>query len=258
MKRSEAAKYARWSAVAALLLASLTVGVYLDRQWVAHREKQKAPPPAPQGVTRSSNGLTFSKMEGNQKIFTVEASKATDFKGKEASLLEDVKITIFGKKGERYDTIHTRSCQYEKEGGSMACSGEVQIDLESKAEAERAAKNRGITVQQKVHVETRGVVFSHASGMARTEQPVKFVFPNGHGEAVGVEYHSEEGTVRLLRDVQFSLVPTRNDIAEKKTAGANAKEPIRVTGILSGTPGQCDCTDRWKRIPTQRICVRES
>ena len=230
MKRSEAAKYARWSAVAALLLASLTVGVYLDRQWVAHREKQKAPPPAPQGVTRSSNGLTFSKMEGNQKIFTVEASKATDFKGKEASLLEDVKITIFGKKGERYDTIHTRSCQYEKEGGSMACSGEVQIDLESKAEAERAAKNRGITVQQKVHVETRGVVFSHASGMARTEQPVKFVFPNGHGEAVGVEYHSEEGTVRLLRDVQFSLVPPRNDIAEKKTAGANAKEPIRVTG----------------------------
>jgi len=222
MKRSEAAKYSRWSAVAALLLASLTVGVYLDRQWVAHREKQKAPPPAPQGVTRSSNGLTFSKMEGNQKIFTVEASKATDFKGREASLLEDVKITIFGKKGERYDTIHTQSCQYEKEGGSMACSGEVQIDLESKAEAERAAKNRGITVQQKVHVETRGVVFSHASGMARTEQPVKFVFPNGRGEAVGVEYHSEEGTVRLLRDVQFSLVPPGNDIAEKKTARANA------------------------------------
>ena len=123
MKRSEAAKYARWSAVAALLLASLTVGVYLDRQWVAHREKQKAPPPAPQGVTRSSNGLTFSKMEGTQEIFTVEASKATDFKGKEASLLEDVKITIFGKKGERYDTIHTQSCQYEKEGGSIACSG---------------------------------------------------------------------------------------------------------------------------------------
>ena len=73
------------------------------------------------------------------------------------------------------------------------------------------------------------MVFSHASGMARTEQPVKFVFPNGRGEAVGVEYHSEEGTVRLLRDVQFSLVPPGNDIAEKKTARTNAKEPIRVT-----------------------------
>src|SRR5712692_4276670 len=232
MKRSEAAKYARWSAAAALLLASVTAGVYFERKWAAHRERQKAPPPAPQNVTRLSSGLTFSKGEGTQKIFTVEASKATDFKGKDASLLEDVKITIFGKKGERHDTIHTQSCQYEKAGGNMACSGEVQIDLESRAEAEREAKNPKIKAGQKVHVETRGVIFNRASGMARTEQPVKFVFPNGSGEAVGVEYHSEEGTVRLLRDVQFSLMPPGNDSAGKKTAnaGMDAKEPIRVTG----------------------------
>jgi len=230
MKRSEAAKYARWSAAAALLLASLTAGVYFERKWVAYREKLKAPPPAPQDVTRRSNGLTFSKMEGNQKIFTVEASKATDFKDKDASLLEDVKITIFGKTGERHDTIHTQSCQYEKLGGSIACSGEVQLDLASRAEAERAAKNPDWAVQQKVHVETRGVVFNRGSGLARTDQPVKFVFPNGTGKALGVEYHSEEGTVRLLRDVQFSLVPPRNDVAGKKTASADTREPIHLTG----------------------------
>jgi lipopolysaccharide export system protein LptA/lipopolysaccharide export system protein LptC len=230
MKRSEAAKYARWSAAAALLLASLTAGVFLERKWAAHREQQKAPPPAPQDVTRLSSGLTFSKGEGTQKIFTVEASKATDFKGKEASLLEDVKITIFGKKGERYDTIHTQSCQYEKAGGSMACSGEVQMDLQSREEAEREAKNPEMAAPQKVHVETRGVVFNRASGMARTEQPVKFVFPNGNGEAVGVEYHSEEGMVRLLRDVRFSLMPPRNDAAGEKPASAGRKEPIQVKG----------------------------
>ncbi|HEX7698657.1 MAG TPA: LPS export ABC transporter periplasmic protein LptC [Candidatus Acidoferrum sp.] len=230
MKRNEAAKYARWSAVAALLLASLTAGVFLERKWAAHREQQKAPPPAPQDVTRRSNGLTFSKMDGNQKIFTVEASKATDFKGKDASLLEDVKITIFGKKGERHDTIHTQSCQYEKAGESIACSGEVQMDLQSREEVERGAKNPEMATPQKVHVETRGVVFNRASGMARTEQPVKFVFPNGNGEAVGVEYHSEEGMVRLLRDVRFSLMAPRNDATGKKTASASRKEPIRVTG----------------------------
>jgi LPS export ABC transporter protein LptC len=230
MKRSEAAKYASWSAVAALLLASLTAGVYLERKWAAYREQQKAPPPAPQDVTRRSNGLAFSKMEGNQKIFTVEASKVTDFRDKDASLLEDVKITIFGKTGDRRDTIHTQSCQYEKAGGSMACSGEVQIDLQSRAEAERAAKNPSRTTEQKVHVETRGVIFNRASGMARTDQPVRFVFPNGNGEAVGVEYHSEEGTVRLLKDVQFSLIPPGKDTAGKKTAGASTPEPIRVTG----------------------------
>jgi LPS export ABC transporter protein LptC len=230
MKRSEAAKYARWSAAAALLLATVTAGVYLERKWVALREKQKAPPPAPQDVSRLSNGLTFSKMEGNQKIFTVEASKATDFRDRDASLLEDVKITIFGKSGERHDIIHTQSCQYEKTGGDIACSGEVQLDLESKAEAERVAKNPATGTQEKVHVETRGVIFNRASGLARTDQPVKFVFPNGTGEAVGVEYQSEEGKVRLLRDVRFFLVATGKDTAEKKTASVIAKEPIRVTG----------------------------
>jgi len=232
MKRSESAKYARWSAAAALLLATLTAGVYVERNWVAYREKQKAPAAAPQDVTRLSNGLTFSKGEGTQKIFTVEASKMTDFKGKDASLLEDVKITIFGKRGERQDTMHTQSCQYEKSGGNIACSGEVQFDLESKAEAERAAKNPEAATQQKVHVETRGVVFNRASGLARTDQPVKFVFPNGNGEAVGVEYHSEEGTVRLLKDVQFSLTAPRNDGEKKRAASvrANSTEPIRVTG----------------------------
>jgi lipopolysaccharide export system protein LptA len=230
MKRSEAAKYARWSAVAALLLASLTLGVYLERKWVAYRELQKAPPPAPQDVTRLSSGLTFSKGEGTQKIFTVEASKATDFRDKDASLLEDVKITIFGRKGERHDTIHTQSCQYETSGGNMACSGEVQIDLESRADAERAAKNPRIKTEQKVHVETRGVVFNRATGVARTDQPVKFVFPSGAGDAVGVEYHSEQGTVHLLRDVQLFLKPPKNDMAGKKTTSANTKEPIHVTG----------------------------
>ena len=93
MKRSEAARYARWSAAAALLLASLTVTVYLRHKWVEVIEKEHAPPPAPQDVTKLTNGITFSKGEGTQKIFTVEAAKATDFKDKEASLLEAVKIT---------------------------------------------------------------------------------------------------------------------------------------------------------------------
>ena len=172
MKRSEAAKYARWSAAAALLLATLTAGVYLERKWVAYREKQKAPPPAPQNVSRLTNGITFSSGEGTQKIFIVEASKVTDFKGKDASLLEEVKITIFGKRGERHDTMHTRSCQYAKPDGAIVCSGAVQIDLESKAEAERTALHPEATPRQQVHIQTAGMTFNRATGLAQTGQPV--------------------------------------------------------------------------------------
>ena len=226
MKRSEAARWARWSAATACLLALLTVGVYLDHKWVAHREKQKAPPPAPAGVARQESKLTFSKGLGAQKLFTVEASKATNFKDNAASLLEDVKITIFGKTGARHDVIHTHSCEYEKDGQSIVCSGEVQLELESAEVAERAQESRGTTAE-KVHVETRGVTFNRQTGIAKSDQPVKFVFPNGQGDAIGVEYRSEEGAVRLLRDVGFLLVPGKAT-QKSQTSGTTVPEPVRV------------------------------
>jgi lipopolysaccharide export system protein LptA len=230
MKRSEAAKYARWSAALALVLASLTAGVYVERKWVEHREKKKAPPPAPSDVTRLSSGLTFSKVEGNQTIFTVAASKSTDFKDKDSSLLEDVRITILGRTGQRHDTIHTQSCQYEKVGGSVICSGEVQIELQNAAEAEWAVKSPGGAAAQIVHAATRGLTFNRSTGVAQTDQPVNFDFPSGSGDAVGVEYHSEEGTLRLLRDVRLLLVPPARSAAGKKAATTDARDPVHVTG----------------------------
>src|SRR5271154_6996016 len=117
MKRSEAARYARWSALTALLLASITGSIYLRRQWVAHVERKKAPPPLTEDKERQSIGLTVSKNEGERTIFTIQAPKSTDLKGQDISLLEEVKVTVFGKLGDRHDTIHTQSCRYAKTNG---------------------------------------------------------------------------------------------------------------------------------------------
>ena len=229
MRRSEAARYARWSAAVALLLACLTAGVYLKRGWQRIRERRLAPPAAPVNVEKQSSGLTFSKMDGPRKIFTVEASKSTDFKDKGASLLENVKVTMFGKTGERHDTIHTQSCQYGKGTGGVTCNGDVQIDLESAADAERRAKDPAVRPQI-VHVETRGVIFDQGSGKAITNQPVTFTFPSGSGDAVGAEYNSEEGTLRLLQNVRLKLKPPAKKEYEKKPAKSATAEEVLVTG----------------------------
>src|SRR5882724_10751246 len=204
MRRSEAARYAQWSAGVALLLAVTTAGVYLQRKWSQHVDRKNAPAAAPLNVERQSNGLTFTKVDGDRKIFTVTASRSTDFKDMDASLLESVKITIFGKAGDRNDVIQTQSCRYSKNNGSVAYSGEVQMDLQSAADAQKAART-GAQPAQIVHVETRALTFDRANGVARTDQPVKFVFASGTGRAVGVEYRSEQGSVRLLSDVRFTL-----------------------------------------------------
>jgi lipopolysaccharide export system protein LptA len=207
MKRSEAARYARWSATLALMLALATVAVYVQHKLVARVQKRGAPPAAPVNVERQSNGLTFSKVDGNRKIFTVEASKSTEFRNQEASLLEEVKITIFGQQGDRHDVIRTHSCQYAKGTGAINCSGAVQIELETAAEAESARKcgAKG-TARPTGYVETRNVTFDQASGTARTGERVTFKFPEGNGEAMGVEYNSQLGTMKLLRDVKMTLI----------------------------------------------------
>ncbi|HMD09249.1 MAG TPA: LPS export ABC transporter periplasmic protein LptC [Candidatus Acidoferrum sp.] len=229
MRRSEAARYARWSAAVALLLACLTAGVYLKRGWQRISDRKTAPAPAPKNVEKQSSGLTFSKMDGPRKIFTVEASNSTDFKGQDASLLENVRVTIFGKYGERHDTIHTQSCQYRKGSGGVTCDGDVQIDLESAADAERRAKDQA-TQPQIVHVETRGVNFDQGSGAAKTDQPVTFTFPSGSGDAVGAEYNSEAGTLRLLQNVRLKLKPAAKKDTGKKPAKPETAEEVLVTG----------------------------
>ena len=206
MKRSEAARYASWSVLTALLLASVTGGIYLRRQWVAHVERKKAPPPLAENQERQSIGLTVSKGEGDRTVFTVEASKSTDLKGADVSLLEDVKVTIFGKQGDRHDIIHTQSCRYAKVNGGIACSGDVQIDLESAADAAHA-QHEG-SKPNLIHVETSAVTFNAKSGKAETAQPVKFQMPNGNGEGVGASYFSEEGILRLEKDVRVTLRET--------------------------------------------------
>ncbi|MFI5098359.1 MAG: LptA/OstA family protein [Candidatus Acidiferrales bacterium] len=227
MKRSEAARYARWSAVVALVLAAITFGIYLQRQWVAHVEKKNAPPSLPEDKERQSIGLTFSKVDGKRTIFTLQASKSTDFKGQNISLLEDVKITVFGKTGNRNDVIHTHSCNYSKSDGAIQCSGEVLMELQSAAAAERA-RQESSSAPSVVRVETSGVTFERATGRAQTVAPVKFSFPNGSGEGLGAVYFSEEGVLRLVKDARLNL-QTSAPVAGAKSQGVTSRE-VAVRG----------------------------
>jgi len=217
MKRSAAAQYARWSALVALVLALVTGGIYLRRQWVAHVERKQAPPPLTEDKERQSIGLTLSKGEGERTVFTLQASKSTDFRGQDISLLEDVKVTVFGKTGDRHDVIHTQSCRYSKADGAIQCNGNVQMDLQSAADFGRASQQGGNKANV-IHVETSGVTFEKNTGRAQTVQPVKFMFTNGEGEGLGAVYFSEEGTLRLVKDVQIKVRPP-------ETPGAGSSKP---------------------------------
>ncbi|HLZ11011.1 MAG TPA: LptA/OstA family protein [Candidatus Acidoferrum sp.] len=225
MKRSEAAKYAQWSAAVALCLAGLTAAVYLGRGWQRMRARRNVPPAAPAYVERELSGISFSKVEGNKTIYTVDASHSTDFKGDAASLLEDVKITVFGKEQNRNDVLHTRTCRYTKSPENIDCSGLVQMDLMSAADAELVKKHPEMAASRVVHVETKGLLFDRNTGIAKTAEPITFRLPNGTGEARGVEYRSNEGVLQLEHDVRIDLKPSSSK------SGKNARSaPVEIRG----------------------------
>jgi LPS export ABC transporter protein LptC len=234
MRRSEAARYARWSAAVALILAGITTAVYLKRGWTRHIERKQAPPAAPQDVTRQSNGINFKKVEQNRTIFQVQASKSTEFKGQDASLLEEVVVTIFGKAGDRHDVIRTHSCQYDQKSGDITCGGDVRIDAMSAADAELAERNPSLAEARATRVETRGVTFNRGTGFAHTNERVTFAFPSGTGDGTGMEYNSDEGTLRLQQDVRIRLTQPSSSAAKKTGISAavdpKAGQDVRVKG----------------------------
>jgi len=226
MNRRDAARYARWSALLALALAGITGGIYVQRLWVAHREKQNAPAPLPQNEEKQFTTLHFKKVEGDRTIFDLEASKSTDLRGQDISLLEDVKIKVFGKNGDRNDVIHTQSCRYAKTDGSIQCDGKVQFELQSAEDAARMAANSGGRPNI-IHIETSGVTFERATGRAQTVQLVKFSFPNGNGDGIGAVYQSEQGQMRLIRDVHILMQPAADAPAKK---GGTLTQPVEMSG----------------------------
>src|SRR5580692_8478789 len=157
MRNSEARRYARWSAGAAILLAAIVAGVYLRGVWVAKQEEKKAPPAVPAAIEQRSNEFSFSKVEGQRTIYTVRASRTTEFKEGNRNLLEDVAIAVYGKKGERNDTLRTKACDFISNTGKISCAGEVQILLQAAGRAQASANS--------IQVTTSAVTFDRDSGV---------------------------------------------------------------------------------------------
>ena len=220
MRNSEAQKYARWSLAAAGLLAVVVAGVYLRSVWLARQAEKKAPPAVPPTVEQQSNEFSYSKVEGQRTIYTVRASRTTEFKEGSRNLLEDVAIIVYGKKGQRNDTLLTKACDFISNTGKISCAGEVQISLQAAGSSQSSANA--------IQVATSAVTFDRDSGVARTDKPVTFHWPAGEGSAVGVSYDSNSGTLRLQHGVELNISPSSSAPLDK--AGATDEKIVRVAG----------------------------
>ena len=226
MKNREAARYARWSAMAAGLIALVAAGVYGRRALQEGHARAHAPKPVSAAVQQQSAEFKFSKVELEKTIFTVRASHLTQFKDQERSILQDVWITIYGREGNRNDNIHTRECSYAPKTGAIGCEGEVQIDVQA------AGGATGKTGGPALEVMTHSLSFQRESGEASTAEPVEFTFAGGHGRGVGVIYSTQNSTVLLQHAVELEFWPDEQKKGLPIQVSANSAEMRRDDRLM--------------------------
>jgi LPS export ABC transporter protein LptC len=244
MKRQEATRYARWSAGVAIAIVLLVVGVYLHRHFSARVARQELPPPVPAAVRQQSAQFTYSKMIGPHALFTVRASRATEYKDQNRSLLEDVVITIHGRTGDRNDTVTARECSYLPKTELIRCKGTVQIDL-------RNVTTNGEATSVKMRLETRDISFNRKGEEVSTPNDVSLEFPGGKGRGTGLIYDIKTETVKLGRNVQLQI----------EGDGKGTDEPIAVLASsmeYERRPGVMRMAGPVKASQDGRVCESES
>jgi lipopolysaccharide export system protein LptA len=224
LRNREAARYARWAAITAGLIALAVAGVYAERALRRARAVRGAPAAVSIAVQQQSAQFSFSKVEQNRTIFTVRASRATQYKEQNRSVLEDVWITLYGRDGSRNDNIHTRECSYEG-SGDVSCEGDVELDL---ANANPAPGQPVARLAGKLEVKTSNLSFNRNTGEASTPAPVEFRFPAGQGHGVGVTYSTANSIVRVDHAVEFDLPASDHTGGMPVTATGSSLEVRRA------------------------------
>jgi lipopolysaccharide export system protein LptA len=265
LRNQEAARYARWAAWAALGVALIAAGTYLQRAIRQARARARQPAAVAATVEQQSNEFSFSKVENDRTLFTVRASRATQFKDENRALLEDVWITVYGREGNRNDNIHTRECNYEPKSGNVNCQGDVKIDLSGAgpgaapgaaklpSNGNKTAEVKPVVIETKsdqpIQITTKNLSFNRETGQASTPEAVQFRFPEGDGRAVGVTYDSQNSTVRLEHDVEVNMAATEKTNGLPVTARGGSMEIRRNDRmvILSGASSAPAVVQQGKR-----------
>jgi len=157
--------------VAALGATLLSVGLaYRFRS--ARKERPATPPPTlPSNVNQQVSGYTFTRSEEGRKIFTVQAARTMALKHGDTTVLEDVVVEVFGRKGDRVDVMRTQRAEYKAESGDFSSPGTTEIELN--AQTGLLPANRPHSPQS-VYLETSGVSYRQQESLMVSDQLVRF------------------------------------------------------------------------------------
>jgi lipopolysaccharide export system protein LptA len=233
-------------------------GFYLRARIELRRTLQNLPGKIGIDIQQSSEGFTLSKSEGGRTLFTVHASKATQFKLGGRAELHDVRIVVYGRRSDRFDQIYGSDFEYDPASATVSSRGEVQIDLESRDQAKETAPLKakeglqggtphspkggadvghhtkaGAQSGEKagdptIHLFAEGLVFDQKTGTAECRGRVEFRLPQAAGRARGAVYDSKRNELTLHSEIDMQTEGREPEHIVAQS-GSITREPRELT-----------------------------
>ena len=194
----------RWFAGAIIATVLLVAGAYFYARHRVQNALKQVPEKIGLEIKQSATGFTVSKSQQGRTLFTVQASKAVQFKQGGRAALHDVQITLYGSDSSRFDQIRGADFEYDQQSGDVIAKGEVQIDLQANpGGVVNPDQSPPTELRNPIHLKTSGLIFNQNSGDAHTKERVDFELPQGSGSAVGVNYVAKTNLLTLQSQVNL-------------------------------------------------------
>jgi lipopolysaccharide export system protein LptA len=236
----------RWFAGALIAALLLVAGVYFYARHRVQNALKQIPEKIGLEIKQSATGFTVSKSEQGRTLFTIQASKAVQFKQGGRAELHDVQITLYGSDSSRYDQIRGTDFEYDQQSGDVTAKGEVQIDLGTNPQGllnpDQAPPKE---LKNPIHLKTSGLVFNQKTGDAHTKERVDFGLPQGDGSAVGVNYTAKTNVLTLQSQVNlvFSGAAAATVTAAQATITKDPHQVVLAHPHLQNEVRQCDADE---------------
>jgi lipopolysaccharide export system protein LptA len=197
----------RWFAGAIIVAVLAVAGAYFYARHRMQNALKQVPAKIGLEIKQTATGFTVSKSQQGRTLFTIQASKAVQFKQGGHAELHDVRITLYGSDSGRFDQIRGADFEYDQQSGNVVAKGEVQIDLQSNPGGVlNPDQSPPTNLKNPIHLKTSGLVFNQNTGDAQTKERVDFDLAEASGSAVGVNYAAKTNVLTLQS--QVNLVST--------------------------------------------------
>jgi lipopolysaccharide export system protein LptA len=217
-----------WLLVGAGLLVMVVAAFLGYAHYRAHRFLKELPARLGIDVRQETNGYTYSQTLQGRTVYTIHAAKSVQHKDGRYTL-HDVGIVVYGKNQDRADRIYGNEFDYDPAAQVIRATGEVFIDLQAPEAQDSGAKmdyaagkdlpreangaaGMGAAAGGKaaggegrlIHIKTSGLVYLQKLGVAATDKEIEFTSGGLVGHAVGADYDSDTGVVKLHSAVKVN------------------------------------------------------